>query len=156
MWRRWIVTQHAGEHPDFADDLARLGNVCLVLDKDTRGDLGRAPVDLQQQVRDVLAERGERVAAWEDRTHGAIEVYRIVTTSSKPIELAERHERAAATGFPDVRRIGGDHRPFRLQRDGVIRRVVEGHRMAVHQGQRPPIPPGHWQLIELQLQQRAQ
>ena len=77
VWRRWGVAERAGHRPEFARELASLGRVYLILDKDTRGDLGRAPIELQRQVDRVLAEQGVRVAAWEDRTYGVVEIYRI-------------------------------------------------------------------------------
>ena len=56
--------------------LERLGGGYLILDNDTRGDLGRVPSDLKQQVEELLAARTTQIASWRDPTYGLIEIYR--------------------------------------------------------------------------------
>jgi hypothetical protein len=86
--QRWSTEQGAGHEPQFAEQLANLGPVYLVLDRDTQGDLDRAPAQLQQQVRVLLASHADRVATWEDGTYGAIEIYRIHEADHRPAAAA--------------------------------------------------------------------
>jgi hypothetical protein len=76
QWDIWQVEQSAGGSPDFGRMLERLGGGYLVLDNDTRGDLGRVPWDLKQQVEEFMAARTEQIASWRDPTYGLIEIYR--------------------------------------------------------------------------------
>ena len=76
QWDIWQVEQSAGGTPDFGLMLERLGAGYLVLDNDTRGDLGRVPADLKQQVEEFLAARTAQIASWRDPTYGLIEIYR--------------------------------------------------------------------------------
>jgi hypothetical protein len=75
QWELWKGEQRAGRDPDFSRMLERVGAVYLILDNDTRGDLTRAPAQLQQQVHDALT-RAKWIDTWRDPTYGLIEIYR--------------------------------------------------------------------------------
>jgi hypothetical protein len=76
QWEMWEVEQRSNRKPDFGLMLENLGGAYLILDNDIRGDLTRVPMELRQQVTEVLTSRSAMVASWRDPTYGLIEIYR--------------------------------------------------------------------------------